>query len=56
MCKVDDLDESNFEDMEIDDDILEDKNYSEVDTGDLDFKDDIVDVKNVTELDDESGK
>ena len=56
MCKVDDLDESNFEDMENADDIVEHKNYSEVDTCDLDFKDDIVDVKNVTELDDESGK
>ena len=56
MCKVDDLDESDFEDMENDDDIVEDKNVTEVDTGDLDFEDDIVDVKNVTELDDESGK
>ena len=43
MCKVDDLDESDFEDMENDDDIVEDKTDSEVDTGDLDFKDDIVD-------------
>ena len=41
--KVDDLDESDFEDMENDDDIVEDKNVTEVDTGDLDFKDDIVD-------------
>ena len=29
--------------MENDDDIVEDKNVTEVDTGDLDFKDDIVD-------------
>ena len=45
MCKlkVDDLDESDFEDMENDDDIVKDKNVTEVDTGDLDFKDDIVD-------------
>ena len=37
MCNVDDLDESDFEDMENDDDIVEDKNVTEVDTGDLDF-------------------
>ena len=54
--KVDDLDESDFEDMENDDDIVEDKNVTEVDTDDLDFKDDIVDIKSDTELDDESGK
>ena len=54
--KVDDLDESDFEDMENDNDIVEDKNVTEVDTGDLDFKDDIVDDENSEELDDESGK
>ena len=43
MCKVDDLDESDFEDMENDHDIEENMNVTEVDTGDLDFKDDIVD-------------
>ena len=43
MCKVDDLDESDFEDMENDHDIEENKNVTEVDTGDLDFKDDNVD-------------
>ena len=43
MCKVDDLDESDFEDMENDHDIEESKNVTEVDTGDLDFKDDNVD-------------
>ena len=43
MCKVDDLDESDFEDMENDHDIEENKNVTEVDTGDLDFEDDIVD-------------
>ena len=43
MCKVDDLDESDFEDMENDHDIVEDKNVTEVDTGDLDFEDDNVD-------------
>ena len=42
--------------MENDDDIVEVKTDSEVDTDNLDFEDDIVDVKNVTELDDESGK
>ena len=40
MCNVDDLDESDFEDMENDDDIVEDKNVTDVD---LDFEDDIVD-------------
>ena len=43
MCKVDDLDESDFEDMENDHDIEENKNVTEVDTGDLDFEDDNVD-------------
>ena len=47
MCKVelkvDELDESDFEDMENDDDIVTDKNVTEVDTDDLDFEDDIVD-------------
>ena len=43
MCNVDDLDESDFEDMENDDDIVTDKNVTEVDTDDLDFEDDIVD-------------
>ena len=43
MCKVDDLDESDFEDMENDHDIEENKNVAEIDTGDLDFKDDNVD-------------
>ena len=42
--------------MENDDDIVEDKTNSEVDTDNLDFEDDIVDVKSDTELDDESGK
>ena len=51
--KVDDLDESDFENMENDDDIVEDKTDSEVDTGDLDLEDDIVDNKNVTEVDDD---
>ena len=41
--KVDDLDESDFEDMENDDDIVEDKNVTDVDTDNLDFEDDIVD-------------
>ena len=41
MCNVDE--ELDFEDMENDDDIVEDKTDSEVDTGDLDFEDDIVD-------------
>ena len=58
MCNVDDLesDEEENSDMENDDDIVEVKTDSEVDTDNLDFEDDIVDVKNVTELDDESGK
>ena len=38
MCNVDDLDESDIDDLDFENDILEDKNYSEVD-----FKDDIVD-------------
>ena len=40
MCKVDEEVDSE---MENDDDIEENKNVTEVDTGDLDFKDDIVD-------------
>ena len=43
MCKVDDLDESDFEDMENDHDIEENKNVTKVDTGDLDSEDDNVD-------------
>ena len=39
MCNVDDLDESDFEDMENDDDIVTDKDVTEVDD-DLDFEDD----------------
>ena len=39
MCKlkVDDLDESNFEDMENDDDTVEDKDVTDMDTYNLDF-------------------
>ena len=40
MCKVDDLDESDFEDMENDHD-------------DLDFENDIADNKDITELDED---
>ena len=39
--------------MENDDDIVEDKNVTEADTGDLDIEDNIIDDKNVTELDDD---
>ena len=63
MCKVDELDESDFEDMgndhdnlDFENDIADNKTDSEVDTDNLDFEDDIVDVKNDTELDDEFGK
>ena len=34
---------NDIDDLDFENDIVEDKNYSEVDTGDLDFKDDIVD-------------
>ena len=68
MCNVDE--ELDFEEMENDDDIVEDKADSEVDDDldesdfedmendhdNLDFEDDIVDVKSDTGLDDESGK
>ena len=45
MCNVDDLesDEEENSDMENDDDIVEVKTDSEVDTDNLDFEDDIVD-------------
>ena len=47
---------NDIDDLDFENDIVEDKTNSEVDTDNLDFEDDIVDVKSDTELDDESGK